>query len=162
MASGGAGVASARPSMAPLFNPALRSTGADSDRGRLAMSLNFGGRLLDRDRFISGVRHYQKNNADVTFKAALDEFNAMAEGSVLTAESFDSLTSACNELFDDISGLSNRSLRFGGALSATLARPGPTGIAGFERNPLYWPKWLGCHIALSGHAQAKVPGLDSA
>lgn len=131
MALGGAGVAFARPVKAPLFNPALLSVGASDGAEPLMLSLHSGARLFDRDGFIDGVRHYQDNNAEAAFESALADFNGKVDQGLLEAADFDALSMAANELFDDIEGLSNRPLRLGGAIGATLARPGDTGLAGF-------------------------------
>lgn len=133
MALGGTGVASAFPSKAPYFNPALLSVPLDPDSSHFSLSTHAGARLFDRDGFIDGVKHYQDNNAQGAFDIALSEFNRHVDQKVLATEDFDRLSAATNELLDDIEGLSHRPLRGGGAVGLTIARPGRTGVAGFVR-----------------------------
>lgn len=130
---GGAGVANARPDEAMYFNPALLSVDPAGSDHRLSVSLDVGARLVDRDGFIHGVRHYQDHDADKVFAAALADFNDRVAQQTLSLEDFDRLDSASNNLFDDIEGLSNRPLRVGAAIGISVARPGRTGIAGFTR-----------------------------
>lgn len=134
LAMGGVGVASARPDKGMYFNPSLLSLKRDGAKDSLLMSIHAGARLVDRDDFIAGVRHFQHNDADEYFKTALAAFNDKSNRQELTPEDFDLLTTATNNFLDDIEGLSNRPLRAGAAIGVSIAKPGHTGFGGFVRS----------------------------
>ncbi|WP_290581254.1 conjugal transfer protein TraF [Ketobacter sp.] len=122
MAMGDTGVASAQPGTASLFNPALLSSGPDSDHLHIVLP-NLGlAAFADPD----AIDAYQ----DIDDEAYLDQIDdaivamedAVNDSQFLSAKQ--DFTSNSRALNDDLDALSNQPFRINGAAFASISAPG--------------------------------------
>ena len=117
MAMGGAGVASAKPYNALLFNPAMLVINMPRN-GEAFIRPYLGARLIDRDHFIEAVDTYQSNEANANLDATIEYVDALGangfenlEAVLVLLEGVSEVAGSARVAFDDIENLSNKPLR---------------------------------------------------
>lgn len=117
MAMGGAGVATAKPYNAILFNPALL-VNREPQLNKSFVRPFLGARLIDRDKFIDSVENFQSNAGNDRLGSSLENFDTLLAAGVadldealILLNSARGLIGEAGSILSDFEELSNKPLR---------------------------------------------------
>lgn len=169
MAMGGAGVAVADATFAPLFNPALLSVTPYSDRFSLILPA-LGMLVADPDNLLHSVDQFQSGNHLNNLQTAIDNLNTALAGTDIALIQADAgiVASNLNTVSTQLATLSDKPVTLGGGLATVVGIPSKKFGAAFYANAsiatgaVFQYKDAGTMTTLSAQASCIAGAADAA
>jgi hypothetical protein len=120
---GGAGVATARPHNASLFNPALLNNRYPNRPARLHAHSYAGARFIDRNNFVGAALDFTERYQDTDLEAVLDDAIALASNEAATAADVREAVRRIRNLQADINTLSDKPLHMSASYGFSFSYP---------------------------------------